>query len=359
MLKRTIKSSVAAGLYYSGALSLHRRRKRQANQYAGVPILMYHRVIGDDEQQAAHFQPGMCVTRTFFERQMTYLARHYRVISLEKLISIVRNREPVPPDAAVVTFDDGWRDNYDIAFPVMKAHGITATIFLATNLIDGKPLPQFLQVSLMLGQNGIWPRHAVKAFTNVVRSRDLIKSIVKLNEDHLHLIGINPFHYMRTLMLLDYADITRVADEILRLGGLDAQQWRQRRWMLTWDEAREMAEQGIEFGSHGQSHDLMINVSEEQNRRELAESKRVIESHLGRPVPTFAYPNGDYTFAIKQLVRDAGYAGAAAVRPGDEDLPLPDIYAFRRVGLNEGATLGPFGGFSKTVFACLIEGIFG
>ncbi len=95
-----------------------------------VPILMYHHV-GD-----CSTLPGPCVNPKTFERQMEFLKVHrYRVFSLEELLSRLRAGEPLPPKTVAITFDDGYIDNIDHAFPVLKKMGFPATIFMITRNI--------------------------------------------------------------------------------------------------------------------------------------------------------------------------------------------------------------------------------
>jgi peptidoglycan/xylan/chitin deacetylase (PgdA/CDA1 family) len=121
--------------------------------------------------------------------------------------------------------------------------------------------------------------------------------------------------------------------------------------MVNTAEIREMNANGIEFGSHGESHDLMVLIDLKQVKRELKQSKEYIEAQLERKINVIAYPNGDYNDAIKKEVIAAGYSGALAMRK-IEKLANIDVYALGRVGQSEGSCLGPRGGFSKAIFAC-------
>ena len=127
---RLLARKMIAFLYYcSGKYRLANRGR--------VIILMYHRILEDDDVLIASIQPGMYVTRSSFERQMAYVNKYYEITSLEDLTKMwACDGFDRSKAYCVVTFDDGWRDNYLNAFDILKKYNIPATIFLATEYID-------------------------------------------------------------------------------------------------------------------------------------------------------------------------------------------------------------------------------
>lgn len=98
---------------------------------------MYHRVL-PEEEVTGDVKPGMFVTPATFRRHLGYLADQHAVINLEELAAWSHGQRSFDRVPCVITFDDGWGDNYVHAFPLLRQHGLTATIFLATGLI-GRP----------------------------------------------------------------------------------------------------------------------------------------------------------------------------------------------------------------------------
>lgn len=99
-----------------------------------VPIIMYHSVSPDAKEENR-----LSVSKQTFQRQMRFLKQnHYNVLSLEKLGVLIRNGKKFPPKAVVITFDDGYRDNYVYAFPVLKKYNLPATMFIIVNEV-GRP----------------------------------------------------------------------------------------------------------------------------------------------------------------------------------------------------------------------------
>lgn len=357
MLRSIVKLVISATFYYSGLLVLYSKLKSLLSRDNNIHILMYHRVLPDDMKKQAIVQPGMSVTQSMFESSMKFIKKNYDVVSLEEIIAVLEKGETVKKKTIAVTFDDGWRDNYQFAYPVLKSYDIPAIIFVSTELIQTNRLPIFMEACILLGEGDLWPDKAVTIFNKIVKEHDLIQSQINLTSQSLNQISINAYWYMRTLMLLEYKYISLITSELKKACSDDISNWDNQRWMLNWDEIKDMYKHNITFGSHAISHDLLIHLDHDRIDHELIESKNIIESNTGIQVSIFSYPNGDYNREIKSMVQKAGYSGAVAVTGCYSDESKLDIFALRRRNINEGAALGPAGNFSKSIFACLIEGI--
>ena len=268
MLRRIVKCALANVLYYSGFVRFYVARRKRNSPQTTVVNLTYHRILDDSYRKKSDTQPGMCVTRGTFEKQMRFLSKHYDLMSFEQLGELIEKKQPIPRKAAVVVFDDGWCDNYQYAFPIMKEHHVPGTIFLATDLMETNKLPVFIEVSLLLGEADLWPHKAVKIFRKTVHDHGLLERTDGLTEERLETIGTDASVFMVTLMLLNPKYMEIISDEMKKAGGLDIEKWNNNRWMLSWDEIREMDRDGICFGSHGKSHDLLIRLSSDQIRYE-------------------------------------------------------------------------------------------
>ncbi|MVZ91666.1 polysaccharide deacetylase family protein [Microbacter sp. ANSKLAB05] len=112
--------------------------------------------------------------------------------------------------------------------------------------------------------------------------------------------------------------------------------------MLTADELSELADDGVEIGAHSMTHPQLDLVPLARARQEIVESKDVLEQMLGRPVTTFAYPHGHHTRAVKELVAEAGYRSAAAVRDMFSH-ERDDVFAIARLTVTGAATTADVG----------------
>lgn len=208
---------------------------RAANSENGmkVAVLNYHKVDNVDISLSIRVKD--------FEEQMKYLRDNdYHTITPEELYVALEGKGDLPDNPVLITFDDGYEDNYENAYPILKKYGFKATIFVISSFVD------------------------------------------------------NMSHY------------------------------------ITWDEAREMAKNGITIASHTVDHRSMTDLTDEQLKKELVDSKKKIEKEMGAPVDYIAYPTGTYNLHIAQIVKDAGYKAAFTIKYGNVDLNS-NIYALERI----------------------------
>lgn len=255
-------------------------------------ILYYHRVNDEGD-------PFFPATPTrVFDEQIRHVAAHYKVVPLSELLDRLNNGSPEP--IVAVTFDDGYRDNYTHALPILERYGVSATIFLTTGSLDTRePLwferlagavqrtsREFLDVELDVPR-----RFYFRSVEERLRSNDGIFSILRRLTDAERRI-----------------ELERI---IAKLGAPDLADRRDR--MLRWDEARSMTTRGITFGGHTVDHPFLSKLDASGLDWEVSECRRRIEEELQRPVRYFAYPNGreeDFNAGNKDALRAAGYEAA-------------------------------------------------
>jgi len=328
MIKR-LKRILARLFWLVGALRLI---QRLANRYAvkktpvgilGIPclkrrfgcavqILVYHRV--NDENDS--FFPALRIAD--FRRQMAFIAENYYVYSLEDAAESIET-DDVPESAMVVTFDDGYRDNFQNAFPVLREFSIPATIFLATNAVrPGMPL---------------WHDDVFSAFRNT--KAEWLKGLPE-NRSSFSLRNLSDKldaqrHVLKLLWSLPEKEREKLVGQLL--DSLRVERCDKQDLMLSWDEIRVMQTHKIRVGSHTVTHPILTTLSEARLRSELAESKRTIEEHLGCPISTFAYPVGraqDFDQRTKAILKEHGYRSAVTTIFGVNDRSA-DIFALRRI----------------------------
>jgi peptidoglycan/xylan/chitin deacetylase (PgdA/CDA1 family) len=253
-------------------------------------ILVYHKVSPDQHPFFAPVQPEV------FEQQMHFLRRCYKVMRLGELVDRAAHGD-VPEKAVAITFDDGYRDNYEYAFPILKKHNLPATIFVATGAVgSGTP---------------IWHDRVFDAFrfatvhdfaTGQAREQSLQSTLVKAKRLHGD-------------------ERRRFIDELENKLRPNAPAPGNQR-MLNWDEIREMHRAGIEFGSHTVSHTILSCIPRSEMMRELRDSRNELSERIGSPVSTFAYPNGkssDFNHEAKAVLRECGYSCAVTCCAGFND----------------------------------------
>ena len=259
-------------------------------------ILLYHRILPTPFSNPL----GTLVSVHNFKKQLQFLKKNYQLVSLsEALLSIKdKSKDSASKIKIFITFDDGYADNYKYAFPVLKELEINASFFLATDYIGkGKPIWDWkLYLLLSSSQN------------NIILRDDLNNKLIERKDykgkEHQFLWKlINILKYLppetRSLLL-------REVTNQLNIDGMDYKEDR----CMSWDEAREMQDNGMEFGSHGLSHTSLRDLSQDSIDRELNESWEKIRLELNPQNKYFALPFGsdnDFSKSIITSIRDNGY----------------------------------------------------
>ncbi len=206
-----------------------------------VPVLMYH-YISIPPPDADAIRLDLSVTPQAFDEQMAFLVSNgYHTVRVADVVEHLRSGAPLPEKPIVLTFDDGYADNYKAAFPILKKYGMTATFYVIAQFTEN-----------------------------------------------------------------------------------------QRPGYATWDQLREMANAGMEIGSHSMDHSDLHGRSIAFLTNQIAGSKQAIESRLGVTVKTFSYPSGKYDANTIAVVRANGYLGAVTEIQGLQQT-TNDIFELRRV----------------------------
>lgn len=319
MNNTALKNAGAAVLQSLGLPRLLRLLNRHK-----VAVLMYHGVVRDDETP---LPPWMLPEREF-RWQMEYLARHYRVLPLAQVVERLLAGRPLPPYSLVLTFDDGFRNNYTIAYPILRELGLPATIFLVTGYLDS--------------DQALWPDVLFQAIhrtpVEVLDLADLgdgVHSLKTLADRRSSFLAV-----VEHLKTLPVDEKNRRLEEITRRLKFDLDQFSNREdapfALLRQQEIRRMAQEGlVSFGVHTDTHEILTRFPLAAAQREIRISKRKLETLLGEPARFFAYPNGtpaDFNDALKQELKQQGFTCAFASGGGLINSRF-DPFALARIGV--------------------------
>jgi peptidoglycan/xylan/chitin deacetylase (PgdA/CDA1 family) len=290
-----------------------------------LTVLNYHRVTDPHDPCCDTFKPNISAEPDMFDRQIAYMKQNFDMVSASDITAFLEGTGTLPSHAAIITFDDGYGDNYISAYPVLKKYGVSALIFITTDFV-GLSKPSFWDV-------------AACAFTHT----KLTSAVLPLtgeqswsNESEKYDVMMCWIETLKTVPELEKQDYAKQLPGIL---AVESAEMRCQNVFMTWDQVREMAANGIEFGSHTLTHPIMTRITREQVTHELVESRRLIELELGKPVVTFAYPNGgpeDFNPEIITELKVAGYKMAFSLMPGYNRYPAlrRDPYTIRRIFLS-------------------------
>lgn len=278
-----------------------RRLKNRVLNLADPPliVLAYHRVaqLSSDPHQLA-------VTPENFRAQMDCLRGHFRIVRLEDDWQSLR--EP----AVAVTFDDGYADNLHQALPILAEAGVPATFFICTGPVEagGEFWSDELE-HLVLGVGARPPRFVLHDHDRGGAWPTSDAGERRALHDRLHrgMLALPPARREEWLDQLRYwAGTGRAGREDYRA--------------LTREEVRRLAASPlVTIGAHGVSHTPLALLPEEAQRREIADSKQVLEELTGREVTVFSYPFGgqrQYDAITRRLCRETGFRLAVSTFPG-------------------------------------------
>ena len=262
-------------------------------------VLNYHR-IGDPDQTP--YDPGtFTATTQEFDQQIDCLKKRFSIITLDEALAVVEGKQQIPRTNVLITFDDGYLDNYREAFPVLRAHGVSASFFLPSYFIGTRHLPWWDVIAYVIKRSRkrrIQITYPVAA-TFDIDQNGLTRTIAQI----LHL-AVQPESRNRDTFL---EKLEEACDSARPQG--DAAE----RCFLSWDEAREMLRSGMAFGSHTHSHEILSTLPATDQYQELVRSQAVLKAELGRPIDALAYPVGlKHTFTGETIdaARSAGYRAA-------------------------------------------------
>lgn len=297
-----VKSFLAFILYYSGVLPGYSKCKLKNNAF----ILMYHRIIDKSSQSSFSIQPGMYVTPASFRKQVKFLKNKFKIISLDVLIERLKNGDDVS-GCCVLTFDDGWLDNYTNAFPILKEYQVPATVFLATDFIGT--------------QRWFWPEEVSFSlawlYQNKMDSSKLPGILQKLfDKSQFYSSGLICDAIDRFINELKQYEPRQRKQVVSALKDVCPVK-KNERLLMNWDEVQEMTDSGlISFGAHTASHALLDQLLVENARFEIEKSKEDIEKRVKKQVNLFAFPNGNYNKKVLSILRDIQFDAAVTTRRG-------------------------------------------
>ena len=315
-------------MHYSGGLWLFERLDRGLRPVPRCTVIFYHRIAS--EPVGYH---DVEVSPETFRDHVGYLRRRgYDFLSLEQYGEYLAGGRELACDSIVMTFDDGYRDNYSAAFPVLRNAGIPAAVFLCVGPMEGGPMLWWDRLARAV--RTLRSTHSRTPVDDTTLAPDVTELLARA------VLGSDAQASAAIGTLIDTAKALEVCEREEFIGALERAcgcAAGVEDLMLTWDMVREMEAGGITFGAHSMTHPVFSGLSEDDARAELAESKRIIEERLGHSVAAFAYPygkDGYFSDDTVAAVRQAGFRWAYTTENGSSP-PGSDPYTLRRNGMRD------------------------
>ncbi len=288
-----------------------------------VRILAYHRVLDTVEPDDFRFDPELIsASSDAFRRQLAIIKRRFAPMRFDELIDALDCGRPVPRRAVLITFDDGYDDNYRVAWPILRDAGLSAMFFVSTGHIDsGRPYAYDWLVHML-------------CTTRAARLQAPELAIDWPLPDDLHTRRDLANQLLDRIKTLDANAQQALIDRLQSEWSMPADAGHPDCRPMTWAQLREMRASGMEVGSHGVDHRMLAKMTPAAMCEEVLASKRTIERELGGEAQVISYPVGGtdaYSSDVIAAVRDAGYRAACSYRAGPEALDAESRYAMRRI----------------------------
>lgn len=299
---------------------------RWAHLKPGLYCFNFHRV-GNDDGSAFHPNLYSC-TGEEFSKIIDLLQSRFDMVGLDQVLSWVDTNTAPDRPCGLITFDDGYLDNFQIAFDVLKKARCPGLFFLPTDFIGSGRIPWWDQIAWCIYKMGRGSLEVPGGDRPVeIDPIDLEGSIRRV---------------LRVVKDTPAIPVEEKADEILRQAGCRPFGEDGDQLFLGWEQAREMRRAGMWIGSHTASHQVLSHLSPGDQYRELAESKAVLERELGEPVDSIAYPVGGYaayTAETKSIAQQCGYRVAFNFVSGANRAPAQRRYELLRMPIERDMTL--------------------
>lgn len=306
---------------------------RWVSGYRGNAVcLTYHRIIDKADYEAARDDAmrGMLTEVTQFEKQMQYLSEHYQCLDLSTAITGLK-QGTLPPNAVIITFDDGYKDNLTRALPCLKKYGIPATIFIATGFIDHENILWWYEIYFIVQRTKYisltYQQHHYHWSTQTQAERE--RAVIELNAMLKMMNSLEQCEAMNQLRLAtkDHFDYTPE--------------------FLNWEEIQALDNEPlITLAAHTRHHLCLRALNSATLVAELIEGKQRLEEKLGHAIAHFAYPFGGESDADNReflAAQQAGFTCALTTRLGYwHNTAMNDLYALPRIDTNYSDTIADF-----------------
>ena len=326
-LAKTIVFGSASSLGLTRALIRHESNK-------GILILCYHGVVPDSH--SGEFLYRNTVSIREFSNQLEFLSRRFHFISPSELTTAAIERKSLPERPALISFDDGYRNNLLYAAPVLRKFGISSLFSVVTGLIGTRNVLWSEMVNFCVldwpGKTMPFPQKegGYKAIPLPSAPEDRVRTAHMVRQSCKEMDSARLEQYMGLLRSEVPSVRMELYDELLAF--------------MSWDEVRRLNSQGFAIGSHTVSHPILSRIPDAELRRQIGTSKQRIENETGAPCHWLVYPNGqkpDYSPEVFCRAREVGYKMGFAATGGYGRLER-ELFEIDRIGVPGHRTMAEF-----------------
>ena len=312
---RAIKNAIKLPYeLFASATGYHRRTLK----YPALWVIMYHRILPQNDSRYSTEEPGMIVEPETFSQHLRIFKNEFSMIPLIEWVNRVNRGLPVPSKSCAITFDDGWLDNYEYALPILETEQVPATFFVVSELAGTN--------------NNFWPNRLIRLLQQpqtIIRQHPWLLSLVgnhQVNRESIAKI-ISCIKSKPDSFILDRLE---QAEKIIKLKHLKPV-------LMGWDQLRHLSDHPLfDIGSHSCNHvRLCDGLDPSVMKHEISTSKKQLTERLEKPVRLFCYPNGEYS---KEAVSEVAnlYEAAVTTQPGINLSTNSSLHTLNRYGIHQG-----------------------
>ena len=280
-----LKDLVKNALYFGGYYRLRYSVKTSSEKR--LLILMYHDLVKNDSV-IGNSGFGK-LTDSEFENHLTAIKDACRVVSVEEGIAEIKHGGGLKENSVALTFDDGFANVYEIAFPLLKKYGVRATVYLPTDWINGKMT--------------LWWDELYDMIMEILGDSRFDADLARIGNE----MNLDPAGYQLSDGNSRFKFYQDLSHEFMKIGddrrneylaslrssiSVDYKYSASEARPMTWNQIKEMADAGTMFGAHTCSHINLSHADMNSAKDEISRSKTEIETRLGRKTTGFAYPYG-------------------------------------------------------------------
>ncbi len=269
-----------------------------AGRCGRLSILIFHRVLIKPDPL---FPEEADIRR--FDEVMCWVKNWFNVLPLDKAITCLK-QGLLPARAAAITFDDGYADNFTHAMPILQKHGLHATFFIATGFLDGGRMWNDTIIESIRG-----------AMVPVIDCAFLDQGLIPVETVFHKRAALG-----RLIPAIKHLPSTQRTEAVAQIAESCRVLLLPNNLMLTTNQVCELHNVGMGIGAHTVSHPILSKIDDSAAKKEIADSRDVLEGLLGERINLFAYPNGkfnsDYTQTHVEAVKSLGFDAAVATNWG-------------------------------------------
>jgi peptidoglycan/xylan/chitin deacetylase (PgdA/CDA1 family) len=282
----------------------------------GLHILLYHRIQPRDGARPDLAPDLVSATPELFDRQLRYLARYCSPVGADEVMAAIAGKHRLPRRAVLVTFDDGYRDFAQCAWPLLKKHRIPCVLFAVTAFSN--------QPTRVFWWDAVWQLLSVTRNTTLSYGASNVLPLTTFRQRRRAYLDVSELlkacsQSTRQELMVQLGEQLRVQPALQHGPSV-----------LAWNELRQLAQDGVIVAPHSQCHELLDQVEPGALRSEVSGSRDDVVREIGQCPPLFAYPNGNFDARVIRALTDAGFAAALTTIGGRNELPTRQPFMLRR-----------------------------